>query len=95
MRLIHISVGGPTLRIIDRKYRLWRFEMHRYCGPAVVDHHGDPKDVQPPEASPFWEAVTCWAQQGKQLKDGDLCVWQKPTIAKMRHVGGRHYVLED
>ena len=96
MELIHIALGGPSRRITDARGKTWRFEDHPYCGPVVVDVHDDPKDSQPPEGSPFWEAVTHWAQQGKRLIDGahgPCCVWDKPTPQKMRHLGGMHYQL--
>ena len=66
MELIHISYAGPEVLILDRKGRKWRFEDHRFCGPIVLDKHGDPLDTQPPQSSPFWEAVNCWYQQGKR-----------------------------
>lgn len=91
--IIHISFAGHELKIIDRKNRVWKFEDHNYCGPIVLDRYGDPKDEQPDELSPFWEAVNCWYQQGKQVNKMGLCVWQKPTIQKMVHLGGRHYKL--
>jgi hypothetical protein len=72
-------------------------EDHRYCGPIVINKAGDPLEVQPPEGSPFWDAVTLWYAQGKRTKDpktGEIwCVWDKPTMQKMRHLGGRHYEL--
>lgn len=81
------------MRIIDRKNKVWKFEDHPYCGPNVVDRNDDPKDDQPPENSPFWEAVTCWYAQGKGMLDNGFCRWQPPTMAKMKHVGGRNYEL--
>ncbi len=92
-QLIHISFGGPDRKIIDRKNRVWKFEDHPYFGPFVLDRNGDPKNDQPHESSPFWEAVNCWYQQGKQIDKNGFCVWQKPTIQKMVHLGGRHYKL--
>lgn len=89
----YLLLGGPDRKIIDAKNRVWKFEDHPYCGPVVVDRHGDPKDEQPPEGSPFWDAVSCWYQQGKQIREMGFCVWQKPTIQKMRHIGGRNYQL--
>ncbi len=96
MTLIHVSYGGPD-RILYLNGKKWRFEDHPYCGPIVVDKNGDPLKVQPPEGSPFWECVSYWYQQGKRIKengrDAPWCVWDKPTIQKMRHVGGNNYVL--
>ena len=93
MTNIHLCFGGPTRKILDRKCKTWRFEDHPYCGPTVVDRNDDPKDVQPPESSPFWEAVNCWYAQGKQMIDNGFCKWQPPTVQKMKHIGGRHYEL--
>ena len=96
MNLIHISFAGPEYIILvgPRKYR---FEDHHYCGPIVIGKDGDPLDVQPPESSPFWDAVSLWYAQGKRTHDpktGEIfCVWDKPTIQKMRHIGGNHYEL--
>lgn len=96
MQTIHISWAGPE-RIISAGGKKWRFEDHRYCGPIVLNKAGDPLETQPPENSPFWEAVTLWYAQGKRTKDpktGEIwCVWDKPTMQKMRHIGGRHYEL--
>ena len=93
MQTICMLFGGPDRRIVDGKGKTWRFEDHPYCGPSVVDMHGDPKDEQPPEGSPFWDAVTHWAQQGKRLANGNWCVWDKPTPQKLRHIGGMYYML--
>lgn len=66
----HINVGGPIYSIQHGKIG-WRFEMHRYCGPMVVDHRGEPKDKQPNEGSAFWRVVSLWAQQGQRVtKEG-------------------------
>jgi len=95
--LVHISFAGPEYIILDAKRNKWRFEDHRYCGPIVIGKDGDPMAVQPPENSPFWDAVQLWYAQGKRTNDpktGEIwCVWDKPTMQKMRHVGGRNYVL--
>lgn len=92
-KIINILWAGPERTIIDGKYRVWRFEDHRYCGPVVIDRNGDPIDDQPKENSPFWDAVSLWYQQGKQIDKNGVCVWQKPTIQKMKHIGGRLYKL--
>ncbi|MEN6585743.1 MAG: hypothetical protein ABFE02_06800, partial [Sulfuricella sp.] len=64
-KVIHIMRGGPDISIIDGRSRKWRFEDHPYCGPVVIGKNGDPLENQPPESSPFWEAVNCWYRQGK------------------------------
>ena len=40
MKTIHISYGGPDRRIRDATGKVWRFEMHPYCGPGVQDDSG-------------------------------------------------------
>ena len=41
MKTIHISYGGPDRRIRDATGKVWRFEMHPYCGPGVQDDSGE------------------------------------------------------
>ena len=94
MTLIHVSNGGPTRIILDGR-RKWRFEDHPHCGPVVIDKEGTPID-QPPEDSAFWTAVELWYAQGKRTQKAGVetwCVWDKPTMQKMWHLGGRHYEL--
>lgn len=97
MQIIHIAFAGPERMILDSNRRKWKFEDHHYCGPIVLGKDGDPLDVQPQENSPFWSAVNLWYAQGKRTKDpraGEIwCVWDKPTMRKMRHIGGNHYEL--
>ena len=97
MNLIHVSFGGPTLMIIDGKNRRWKFEDHHCCGPIVLGRDDDPLETQPPENSAFWDAVSLWYAQGKRtnkLKTGDVfCVWTKPSIQRMRHIGSCNYEL--
>ena len=94
--LIHISYGGHD-RVIYIKGKKFLFEDHPHCGPIVLDKNGDPLKNQPPESSPFWEAVSYWYQQGKKTKEVESsapwCIWEKPSMQKMRHVGGNNYVL--
>ena len=40
MKTIHISYGGPDRRIRDATGKVWRFEMHPYCGSGVRDLAG-------------------------------------------------------
>ena len=95
--VIHIQFSGPERILIDGKGKKWRFEDHHYCGPIVVGKYGDPLDVQPHESSPFWAAVNLWYAQGKRTKPPIgkevWCIWDRPTMPKMRHVGGKNYVL--
>ena len=97
METVCILVGGPDRVIVDRLNKKWLFEDHPYCGPVVIGKNGDPLANQPPESSPFWEAVQCWYDQGKRTRPPLLketwCIWDKPTMQKMRHLGGVHYML--
>lgn len=90
---LHISFGGPMRKINDNTGKLWHFEMHRYCGPAATTIEGEILDKQPPVKSPFWAAVSAWAQQGQKIEDG-LCVWTRPIEPKLVHLGGKHYAYE-
>jgi hypothetical protein len=90
---LHISFGGPARKINDITGKLWHFEMHRYCGPAATTIEGEILDKQPPAKSPFWTAVTAWAQQGQKIEDG-LCVWTKPVEPKLVHIIGKYYAYE-
>ena len=96
-KVIHIMRGGPDISIIDGRSRKWRFEDHPYCGPVVIGKSGDPLENQPPESSPFWEAVNCWYRQGKvteQVCGETFAKWVKPTPERMIHIGGNHYMLD-
>lgn len=95
MKLIHISYGGPDRRIKDATGRIWHFEMHPYCGPAVTNQRGDPANKQPGPRSPFWDAVTQWAQQGGVVDATGLCQWTPETKPDLVHLGGHHYAMAD
>lgn len=71
---MHLLFGGPIYSI-SRAAIGWRFEMHRYCGPVVVDHRDEPKATQPNDGSGFWKAVTAWDRQGRQATAQDVCVY--------------------
>ncbi len=75
-----LSVNGQVLQ----------FEMHRVCGPVVVNRCGQPLATQPGPRHRFWTAVTLWAQQGRRVEDG-WCVWDEPPEPILKHCGGRHY----
>jgi hypothetical protein len=97
MKTAHILFGGPERILIDGAQKKWRFEDHPYCGPVVIGKRGDPLEVQPPENSSFWVAVNLWYAQGKRTHPTvgreTWCIWDKPTMQKMRHIGGNNYVL--
>lgn len=90
MTLIHISLAGPTRHITDSKGKRWTFEMHHYCGPIALNKSGDPMERQPGERSPFWHAVTRWAQGGHRL-NGIECIWEEEPKPILEHIGGKHY----
>jgi hypothetical protein len=69
-----LDFGGPIYSIQRGKIG-WRFEMHRVCGPVVVDSKGEPKEPQPREGSGFWEAVSRWAQQGERATREGVCIY--------------------
>lgn len=91
MTLIHISRAGPTRVITDARGKRWTFEMHRYCGPIVLNKSLDPRPTQPGEKSPFWHAVSRWAQGGERLDEKGECVWQEEPQPILEHMGGKHY----
>ena len=94
--VVHILQGGPDVHIIDARGQKWKFEDHPHFGPFVLGKNGDSLENQPPESSPFWDAVNCWYQQGKATESmgGEtLAKWVKPTISKMIAMGGNHYML--
>jgi len=98
METICILMGGPDRMLIDGTGKKWLFEDHPYCGPVVLGKNGNPLENQPPESSSFWVAVQHWYDQGKRthppLCGKTWCIWDKPTMKKMRHIGGGNYVLE-
>lgn len=70
---VFIDVGGPTLKIMVGG-RIHFFEDHPQLGPMSTTHDG--RGIK--DTKQFLHAVTCWAQQGREIKDG-LCVWTKPS----------------
>jgi len=81
LTVVCMLFGGPVLIIVDRKGKMWQFEDHKVCGPIAVGKNGDPI-AEPPESSPFWDAVQRWYDQGKRTKQCDrthtMCVWDGP-----------------
>lgn len=74
-QVIHMMFGGPIYSIHWGKKIGWRFEMHRYCGPVVVDRKDEPLSKQPGEGSGFWKAVTNWDQQGRRIAPHSVCIY--------------------
>lgn len=93
IKTLHILYGGPDRQIKDATGKVWRFEMHPYSGPAVQDDDGELADKQPGERSPFWTAVTLWAQQGAVIGPDGLCTWKPEPEPTLVHLGGRNYTI--
>ena len=93
MKTIHISYGGQNRKIRDATGKEWKFEMHPRFGPAVLDRRGEPVDDQPGPLSPFWAAVTLWAQQGGVIGADGFCAWQPEPEPDVVHLGGRNYAV--
>ncbi len=74
MKIACVLVGGPD-REISVGGKRYRFEMHPYFGPGLVNKNGDvAANQQAPRA--FWEAVSLWAQQGQPIDPTTgLCIW--------------------
>ena len=93
-RVVCMLYGGPD-RLIYVAGKRWRFEDHPYCGPIPIGKNGAPVR-EPPENSPFWEAVSLWHEQGKrtqQFGNEIRCVWEPKMMRKMQHLGGKHYLM--
>jgi hypothetical protein len=90
MKGVHLLFGGPTRTITDAKGKRWTFEMHHYCGPIVLNKSLDPMPTQPAERSPFWHAVTRWAQGNHRLNGID-CIWEEDREPVLEHIAGKHY----
>jgi hypothetical protein len=90
VKLIHISTGGPNRVILDATGKRWMFEMHPFCGPAALDARGEIASKQPGPRSPFWHAVTRWAQGGHRLNSNE-CIWEDEPQPILEHIAGKHY----
>lgn len=75
-----IEVGGHE----------YRFELHEYCGPIILNKNGDPAKGQPGERSPFWKAFEAWSKQGYRV-NGKCAVWEPIPEPRVEHIVGRHY----
>jgi len=83
-----LDCGGP-IHVISVNGKRYRFEMHPYCGPNVVNRKGDPLKHQPTD---FLKAASLWAQQGQQVENG-LCVWFHEPEPILKHLGGNHFQI--
>lgn len=67
MTLIHISYGGPTVKLRQGKIT-HTFEMHPYCGPMRLWADGDtPAKNTWPEKSGFWDVFSDWMRLGQKV----------------------------
>lgn len=67
--------------------KIYEFEMHRYCGPNILNRKGEPIKNQPAD---FLKAASLWAQQGQRIEDG-LCRWDHEPEPILEHIVGKHY----
>lgn len=85
---VFLDCGGAefTIQVSGVKYR---FEMHPWCGPNILNRRGEPLKRQP---RAFLIAASLWAQQGQRVENG-LCVWDHEPEPIVEHLGGRNYKL--
>ena len=69
-----ISVGG----------KIFPFEMHRYCGPTILNRKGGPCKHQPIK---FLRAASLWDQQDQRIENG-LCRWDHEPEMVTEHIEG-------
>ncbi|WP_157900207.1 hypothetical protein [Rhodoferax koreensis] len=86
-----LLAGDPRNYLIEVDGNRFHFEMHHWCGPAVLTAGGDIATNQPGPRHPFWTAVTLWGWQGRKVDADGLCVWEKPVEPEYVHIVGRHY----
>jgi len=105
MNVACILVGGPD-RVIEVNGERIRFEDHGYMGPIPLTTRGQERRLG--SRHPFWDAVTRWYRQGKQLAPDGRCLWgerPEPSVPGRRVIGepceemeaecliGRHWQL--
>jgi hypothetical protein len=54
------SADAREHEAVDDRGKVWRFEMHHFCGPIVLRKDGDPVARQPGDRSAFWQAFDRW-----------------------------------
>jgi hypothetical protein len=89
-----LTVGGPVREISVRGKR-WRFEMHSYCGPMLMDLKGDALKREP---GYVLNAISLWAQQGQRLEqrpepNPPLCVWDHEPEPILKWVSKRTAII--
>jgi len=63
------------------------FDFHEYCGPTVLDVHGEPAKRQPGERNPFWPVFNEWLNEWWKLRP---YYWAGHTDGKPRHHWQKH-----
>lgn len=58
-----LKLGSRDHVVADAHGKVWRFEMHPYCGPIVLRRDGEPSARQPGERSSFWPAFEAWQER--------------------------------
>lgn len=88
MKTYICSFSEGDFRIkVDEK--IYFFEMSRF-GPLLLRKDGEPAKSDP--TNKFLNAVTLWNRQGRKVQNG-LCVYKIPKPDKVKHLGGRHYLI--
>lgn len=87
-KVICLLTGGPMHKI-SVCGKIYEFEMHRWCGPNILNRKGEPCKHQPPD---FLRATSLWAQQGQRIENG-LCRWDHEPKPIVEHIVGKHYWL--
>lgn len=85
------GVGG--LKVIRTPKGLIPFEWSDRFGPLPITATGRQLDLGP--RHPFWRAVSLWVMQGRRLKNTNEAEWHEPRAPTYKHMGGRHYLIED
>lgn len=100
----HIATSGAGFRVdtwgagpfvIEAGGKSFRFEDSDRFGPALLKPDGELRaDPWPPERSPFWMAHRAWVKQGRRVTDdGVTCIYEPLKPTKVRHMGGKHYLV--
>ena len=87
-RFIHVSVGGPLLRMRlpwgkHPRGRYLTFEDHRIFGPEWCRPDGEPLNRPIPAKSPFWPLYEAWCRDGKPT-EGNRCIVRRATPEQPR-----------
>jgi hypothetical protein len=86
MHICDFSEGEFDIQVNGKIYH---FEMHKICGPTILKRNGDPVKHQPPC---FLFAASQWLQNGRQIENG-LCVWFHEPKPILKHLGGKHFLI--